>query len=171
MYEEVSPFGSTLRPVLRASRAICTNGRRVGAIVVRAMLDYRSLPFISSETPYVESLNTDPQPPAESAVAHDLEFAVYGWSRAPIYAPGTSVWPLSDAVFDRMVASREPLWTTVTRDDERFRVYFFNDSFGIYALGYPAISGSAISSISASWCFWPACSISFCSPERPCIER
>ena len=40
-----------------------------------------------------------------------------------------------------MVASREPLWTTVTRDNERFRVYFFNDSFGIYALGYPAISG------------------------------
>jgi len=141
LYEEVSPFGSTLRPVLRASRAICTNGRRVGAIVVRAMLDYRSLPFISSETPYVESLNSDPQPPAEGAVAHDLEFAVYGWSRAPIYAPGTSVWPLSDRVFDRMVASREPLWTTVTRDNERFRVYFFNDSFGIYALGYPAISG------------------------------
>src|SRR5262249_15370237 len=49
LYEEVSPFGSTLRPVLRASRAICANGRRVGAIVVRAMLDYRSLSFISSE--------------------------------------------------------------------------------------------------------------------------
>ena len=59
LYEEVSPFGSTLRPVLRASRAICTNGRRVGAIVVRAMLDYRSLSFISSETPYVESVNAD----------------------------------------------------------------------------------------------------------------
>ena len=140
LYEEVSPFGSTLRPVLRASRAICTNGRRVGAIVVRAMLDYRSLPFISSETPYVESLRTDALAPPEGAVAHDLEFAVYGWSRAPIYAPGTSVWPLTDAVFDRMVASREPLWTTATRDGERFRVYFFNDSFGIYALGYPAIS-------------------------------
>src|SRR6185436_11582041 len=39
LYEEVSPFGSSLRPVLRASRAICDNGRRVGAIVVRAMLD------------------------------------------------------------------------------------------------------------------------------------
>ena len=141
LYEEASPFGSTLRPVLRASRALCANGRRVGAIVVRAMLDYRSLPFISSETPYVESLNADPPKPAEGAVAHDLEFAVYGWSRAPIYAPGTSVWPLDDAVFDRMVASREPLWTTAIRDNDRFRVYFFNDSFGIYALGYPAISG------------------------------
>jgi len=140
LYEEVSPFGSTLRPVLRASRAICSNGRRVGAIVVRAMLDYRSLPFIASETPYADSLNSDLPPPPEAAVAHDLEFAVYGWSRAPIYAPGTSVWPLSNAVFDRMVASRDGLWTTVTRDDQLFRVYFFNDSFGIYALGYPAMT-------------------------------
>jgi signal transduction histidine kinase len=140
LYEEVSPFGSTLRPVLRASRAICTDGRRVGAIVVRAMLDYRSLSFISSDTPYVESSNANALAPPEGAVAHDLEFAVYGWSRAPIYAPGTSVWPLSDAVFDRMVASREPFWTETTRDGDRFRVYFFNDSFGIYALGYPAIS-------------------------------
>jgi signal transduction histidine kinase len=140
LYEEVSPFGSTLRPVLRASRAICSNGRRIGSIVVRAMLDYRSLPFIASETPYVQSLDSTHRLPPEGAVAHDLEFAVYGWSRAPIYAPGTSVWPLEDAVFERMVASRTPLWTTTTRDGDRFRVYFFNDSFGIYALGYPAIS-------------------------------
>ena len=140
LYEEVSPFGSTLRPVLRASRAICANGSRVGAIVVRAMLDYRSLPFISSDTPFVESANANTAAPPEAAVAHDLEFAVYGWSRAPIYAPGTSVWPLTNAVFDRMVASREPFWTATTRDGQGFRVYFFNDSFGIYALGYPSIS-------------------------------
>jgi signal transduction histidine kinase len=140
LYEEVSPFGSTLRPVLRASRAICVNGRRVGAIVVRAMLDYRSLPFIASEGPYLESLSGATPGPSEGGFAHDLEFAVYGWSRAPIYAPGTSVWPLDDVVFQRMVASREPLWVTTTRDGERFRVYFFNDSFGIYALGYPVVS-------------------------------
>ena len=140
LYEEVSPFGSSLRPVLRASRAICDNGRRVGAIVVRAMLDYRSLPFISSEGPYLESLGVSAPAPSEGSVARNLEFAVYGWSRAPIYAPGTSVWPLDDAVFQRMVASREPLWTTTRRDGEPFRVYFFNDSFGIYALGYPMIS-------------------------------
>jgi signal transduction histidine kinase len=140
LYEEVSPFGSSLRPVLRASRAICENGRRVGAIVVRAMLDYRSLPFISSESPYVESLKVNTAVPPEGGFARDLEFAVYGWSRAPIYAPGTSVWPLTDEVFDAMVASRQPLWTTLRRDGDAFRVYFFNDSFAIYALGYPAIS-------------------------------
>ena len=56
LFEEVSPFGSTLRNVLRASRAICVDRRRVGGIVVRARLDYRALPFASTPHPYLESL-------------------------------------------------------------------------------------------------------------------
>jgi len=140
LYEEASPFGSTLRPVLRASRAICDGGRPVGAIVVRAMLDYRSLPFSSSESPYLEALRPDQRTASQARFEGDVSFAVYGWSRAPIYAPETSVWPLPDGVFGRMVASRDPLWTEVQRNGEAFRVYFFNDSFGVYALGYPIIS-------------------------------
>ncbi len=140
LYEEVSPFGSTLRYVLRASRAICEQRRRVGAIVVRAMLDYRALPFISSQSPYFESMRPTRQLPSEGVFGRDVEFALYGWSRAPIYASGTSVWPLSEATFERMVASRTPVWEAVTRNDEEFRVYFFNDRGGIYALGYPIIS-------------------------------
>src|SRR5205814_8797291 len=73
LYEEVSPFGSTLRPVLRASRAICDRRRPVGAIVVRAMLDYRSLPFISNESPYLESLKGDTAARSEGGLDHDLE--------------------------------------------------------------------------------------------------
>ncbi len=126
--------------MLRASRAICDGGRRVGAIVVRAMLDYRSLPFTSSDSPYLDALRNDREVAAEGRFGRDVAFAVYGWSRTPIYAPDASVWPLPDAVFDRMVASREPLWTEVRRDGTLFRVYFFNDSFGIYALGYPVIT-------------------------------
>ena len=70
----------------------------------------------------------------------DVEFVVYGWSRAPIFDSGTSVWPLPDAVFQRLVESREPFWTTVERDGETFRVYFLSDRGGIYALGYPVIT-------------------------------
>ncbi len=44
LVEEVSPFGSTERNVLRASRGICEKGQPAGGIVVRAMLDYRTLP-------------------------------------------------------------------------------------------------------------------------------
>ncbi len=139
LIEEVSPFGSSERHVLRASRAICSGGRRLGSVVVRAMLDYRTLPFISSESPYLEPLGREN---ADDRVApsRDLEFVVYGWSRAPIQASGTSVWVVPDAVFEQMVAWRDPLWATIRRDDTAFRVHFRNDRGGIYALGYPTIT-------------------------------
>ena len=39
---------------------------------------------------------------AEGVAGRDVEFVVYGWSRAPLYVSGTSVWPLPDRVFERM---------------------------------------------------------------------
>jgi signal transduction histidine kinase len=142
LFEEVSPFGSSERHVLRASRGICDGGGTLGAIVVRVMLDPRTLPFISSQSPYLESLRPAGQLPAEGAPGRDVEFAVYGWSRAPMYASaGTSVWSLTDAVFQRLVESREPFWATLTRGEDRFRVYCLNDRGAIYALGYPVITG------------------------------
>jgi signal transduction histidine kinase len=142
LFDEPSPFGSSVRHVLTASRGLCDGGAPMGAIVVRVMLDYTTLPFISSQSPYLESLRPKQQPPAEGVQGRDVEFAVYGWSRVPIYASGTSVWPLPESVFDRTVESRAPFWTTVTRDqqDQVFRVYFLNDRGGIYALGYPVIT-------------------------------
>ncbi len=140
LFEEVSPFGSTLRNVLRASRAICVDRRRVGGIVVRARLDYRALPFASTPHPYLESLMPRTPDEPEASVGSDVELAFYGWSRAPLYASGAKVWPLGDEVFRKMTASRETLWQRVDRDGEAFRVYFFNDRGGIYALGYPIVT-------------------------------
>ena len=140
LFDDVSPFGSTQRQVLRASRGICERGVVRGSIVVRVMLDYRTLPFISSQNPYLEALRPDRQPLPEGAQGRDIEYVLYGWSRAPIYASGTSVWPLPERVFERLVGTREPFWATVTRDGEPFRVYFMNDRGGIYALGYAPIS-------------------------------
>jgi signal transduction histidine kinase len=141
-FEEVSSFAPSERYVLRATRGICTReGPVVGSIVVRMMLDYRTLPFISSQRPYLESLRSDDQGPAEGAPGRDVEFAIYGWSRAPIYTFWSGVWPLPDAVFDRLVSSRTRFWASITRDDGRtYRVYFLNDRGGIYALGYPVMT-------------------------------
>jgi len=139
--EEVSPFGSSERHVLRASRGICDGRRQLGAIAVRVMLDYRTLPFISSQSPYLQSLGAPRDAPEEGAPGRDVEFAVYGWSRAPLYVSGTSAWPLPDRVFERMVDSRARFWEALTRDGEAFRVYFLNDRGGIYALGYPTTTG------------------------------
>ncbi|MGB7218480.1 MAG: ATP-binding protein [Vicinamibacterales bacterium] len=138
--DDISPSGAGERHVVRASRGICAGSRPIGAIVVRAMLDYRALPFIAPTSPYLASLPPERQAPAEGVYGRDVEFAVYGWSRAPIYVFGTSVWPLPDAIFERMTASRAPDWATVDRDGQAFRVHFLNDRGGIYALGYPVIT-------------------------------
>src|SRR4029077_442557 len=128
------------RHVLRTGKGICAGGRIVGSIVVRVMLDYRTLPFISSQSPYLESLRPNRQAPPEGVSGRDVEFAVYGWSRAPIFESGTRVWTLPDSVFQPLVESREPFWATLDRDGETFRVYFMSDRGGIYALGYPVIT-------------------------------
>ena len=62
-----------------------------------------------------------------------------GVARQP-YVSGTGIWPLPDDAFQRTVASRDSFWTTLLRDDERFRVYLMNDRGGIYALGYPSLT-------------------------------
>lgn len=143
--DDVSPprssrTGANESHVLRASRGVCPDGRPVGGIIVRAMLDYRTLPFISSRSPYLESLRPDRDPPAEGVSGRDVEFVLYGWSRAPLFASGTGVWTIPDGAFERMVGSRAPFWADVDRGSEKFRVYFMNDRGGIYALGYPVIT-------------------------------
>jgi signal transduction histidine kinase len=139
-FDEVSPFGSSERHVLRIARGVCVRGRMVGSIVVRVMLDYRTLPFISSQNPYLESLRPNRQVAPEGLSGRDVEFIVYGWSRAPIFESGTRVWTLPDPVFQRLVESRTPFWSTLDRDDQTFRVFFLSDRGGIYALGYPVIT-------------------------------
>ena len=138
-FDEVSPFGSAERHVLRTARGVCVRDRLVGSIVVRVMFDYRTLPFISSQSPYLESLRPNRQIAPEGVSGRDVEFIVYGWSRAPIFESGTRVWTLPDPLFQRLVDSREPFWAALDRDDQTFRVYFLSDRGGIYALGYPVI--------------------------------
>jgi signal transduction histidine kinase len=136
LIEEVPPFGSTKRHVLRASRGICDDRRSVGGIVVRVMFDYRDLPFISAERRYLDSFRADMAVPVEDDLGRDVEFTVYGWSRAPLYSSGTRAWPLPDDVFDRLAQSRGRFWADV----DSFRIYYLSDRGGIYALGYPSMT-------------------------------
>jgi signal transduction histidine kinase len=140
IFEEVSPFGSTERRALRASRGICSGSRPLGAVVVHVMLDFTALPFISSQSPYLESLRPGRQDAMEGASGRDVEFVVFGWSRTPIFTQAPSTWTLTDEVFNRLVDSRERFWSTLERDRRRFRVYFLSDRGGVYALGYPVIT-------------------------------
>ena len=138
--DENSLIGSSERHVLRASRGICQNGRQLGTVAVRVMLDYRVLPFISARAPYLESLRTVDVHTPEGVAGRDVEFVWYGWSRAPLYVSGTSAWPLPERVFNRAAQSRERFWDVVARDNRQFRVHYLSDRSGIYALGYPLLT-------------------------------
>ncbi|HNV02219.1 MAG TPA: HAMP domain-containing sensor histidine kinase [Vicinamibacterales bacterium] len=139
LFEEVSPFGSEERRLLHAGRALCTEEdgriRHVGAIVIHAMLDYGSLPFIMSQNPYVE-LFRDQRAGEADAPDLDVQFTVYGWSLRPIYTSGGAAWTLDRSTFERVYASRTPFWTRQASAGGLDEVYLANDRGGIYALGY-----------------------------------
>ncbi len=145
VFEEVSPFFSEERRLLHASRGLCDDAVSAsgappalrGAIVVHVKLDYSNLPFISSQSPYVQLLRPADATQGEGVLGRDVEYVVFGWSRTPIYVSGVAAWPLSDDVFSRILATRAPFWTTLTRGGQPFDVYLQNDRGGIYALGMP----------------------------------
>jgi signal transduction histidine kinase len=145
IFEEVSPFFAVERRVLSASRAVCVNdpsgaSHLVGSIVVHAMLDYANLPFIASKSPYVELLRPAEPQRQEGVSGGDVEFAVYGWSRRPLYSSADTAWELDDATFARAVQSRRPFWTQLQRNGQPYDVDVLNDRGGLYALGFPVVT-------------------------------
>jgi signal transduction histidine kinase len=143
-YGEASRFGAEERRMLHSERNICEgegqNRRTLGAIVVHAMLDYRTLSFITSQSPYFEVFRTQGGAPPEGMTGSDVDVVIYGWGLTPLYASGGTAWPISDALFQRIYHTRDPFWTVVNRGDVRWHVLFANDRNAIYGLGYPALT-------------------------------
>ena len=142
IFGEASTFGATDRQMLHAQRSICVEDsdlpRRVGAIVLHLMLDYRVLPFIASDTPY-EQLIRDGVPVVADPWSQDVEVVIYGWGyRRPLFASGRDAWALDQATFERIRASRDAFWTSLDKGGVSYDVHLSNDSAGIYALGVPA---------------------------------
>ena len=147
LYGEAAPIGSEERRMLHAERRICvtegTNGTQTvaGTIVLHVVFDYRTLPFITSQSPYFELFRpSSSAAPAEATVAGHVEIAIYGWGLQPIYTSNPSPWPVDDALFTRLYGSREPFWTVISSGDTRYRVHFSNDRAGVFAIGYPVLT-------------------------------
>jgi signal transduction histidine kinase len=143
MFGEAQPFGSEARNMLHAERSVCLpDGKVVGTIVVHVMLDYRNLPFVSSQSPYFELFRPTESPVlGEGAPGGDVDVAIYGWGLHPIYTSGRSAWSITDELFDQIYdAGRRPFWARIARADGVYQVYFSNDRFFIYALGYPVLT-------------------------------
>ena len=61
VFGEAAPFGSEERRMLHAERSICEGEgahlRVLGAIVVHVIPDYRTLPFVTSQSPYLRTVS------------------------------------------------------------------------------------------------------------------
>ena len=144
----MAPFGSEERRLLLAQRRICVSdgpgqpAHSIGTIVVHVGLDYRTLPFITSQIPYFEVFRpAGATAGREGAAGSDVDVVIYGWGLGPIYTSRRVAWPITDDIFSKIyVPSRTPFWATIRRGDDRYEVYFSNTRFAIFAIGYPALS-------------------------------
>jgi signal transduction histidine kinase len=140
--------------LLHAGRAICErdaagNDHRVGVLLVHVVLDYGTLPFVAAQDPYAALFRSTPPEPAHG---RDIEFAVYGWGRTPVYPTAGTAWSISSELLQRLFrADRQAFWTNLSRGDQRYRVLLSNDRAGIYAIGYgllkPVDHGVALAEI------------------------
>jgi signal transduction histidine kinase len=144
VFGEAARFGSEERRMLHAERSICEGegaaARVLGAIVVHVVPDYRTLPFITSQSPYFEVFRSGAGAPAEGTTGNEIAIVIYGWGLTPLYASGAVAWPISEELFGRIYRSREAFWTSIGRGNSRWHVYVSNDRSGIYAIGYPALN-------------------------------
>ena len=147
-FAEPLPLGSDERSVLHAERGICvpnpTTGEPtpIGTIIVHVALDYRTLPFITSQSPYFELFRSSPSVPGRGfGPGNDLHVAIYGWGLQAVYTSGLSAWPINEPLFLRVYdRNRTPFWQTIELGAEVYRVYFTSDRARIYAIGYPLLT-------------------------------
>ena len=135
----VAQLGAGERRMLHAERGLCgAAGEFLGAVVVRVIPDYRTLPFVASANPYYDALGGRDRLRADTRVS-DLQVVVYGWSLRPLFVSGRTVWPIDQPIADRVYRSRDAFWIDRETDEGRnYHVYFLNDRGGIYAVGYPS---------------------------------
>jgi signal transduction histidine kinase len=140
MFVEVAPFGAEERRMLHADRLICSpEGVSRGSIVLHAVFEYETLRFITSQNPYFEIFRTA-QVTAEGSPGGNVEVAIYGWGLQPLYTSGRSAWPITDELFRRLYASRDPFWAEASDGTTTHHVYFSNDRERIFAIGYPVLT-------------------------------
>ena len=141
VFGEVTPVGSEERRMLHAERALCESdgaGTTLGTVVVHvAQVDYDSLSFIGSRSPYADLFVAADESPVRGSPGHAVELVVYGWGRQPAFLSGDTAWTIDDRLFQRIYASRTPFWTRLTKGSREYEVFFTNNRAGIYALGYP----------------------------------
>ena len=143
VYGEVSPFGSQEHRLLHAQRGICQNsGQEIsrGTIVVHLPLDYRSLPFGNTPSPYYGAMQPERAYSEPGHIGANIDVAVYGWGLTPLFTTSPSTWSITEELFEKIYESRNPFWRRLTANGVQSNVYFSNNRYGIYALGFPRLT-------------------------------
>ena len=143
VYGEVSPFGSQERRLLHAQRGLCLDGGQrgqSGTIVIHVPLDYSSLPFGTTPIPYYGAFQPDRAFSAPGRIGANVQVAVYGWGLTPLFTTGPDVWSIDENLFETIYRTQTPFWTQLTANGVRSQVYFSNNRYGIYALGFPILT-------------------------------
>lgn len=146
VFAETALFGSEERSMLHAERAVCdaSRGRDQvrGGIILHVMLDYSSLPFLTTQGPYYDlfrgSARQDAAPITQ--LSRDIDLVVYGWGRTPIYSSGERAWELPERVFRRAYQSRDSFWDTQTRGSRVYDLHVSNDRLAIYVVSVPRVT-------------------------------
>ena len=143
VYGEVSPFGSQEHRLLHAQRSICPNSEQAtprGTVVVHVPLDYRSLPFGRTRSPYYGAMQPDRSYSEPGQIGANIDVAVYGWGLTPLFTTSAGVWSITEELFENIYGTRSPFWTQLTANGVTSNVYFSNNRYGIYALGFPTLT-------------------------------
>jgi signal transduction histidine kinase len=141
VFGEVAPFGAEERRMLHAERRLCVagDGGSSGSIVLHVVLEYQTLPFITSQNPYFEIFRAAGPRRQEGTAGDSVEVALYGWGLQPLYTSSRTAWVITDELFARLYASRQPFWADAHAGEAAYRVYFSNDRDRIFAIGYPVL--------------------------------
>lgn len=143
VYGEVSPFGSQEHRLLHAQRGICPDselGIPSGTVVVHVPLDYRSLPFGSAPSPYYGAMQPDRSYSEPGQIGANIDVAIYGWGLTPLFTTSAGVWSITEDLLQTIYETRIPFWTELTANGVTSNVYFSNNRYGIYALGFPTLT-------------------------------
>ena len=144
--------------VLHAERALCLGGgddpRRSGGTIVLhlAVDDYRTLPFITSQSPYFELFRPSPNSAgARVAPGNDVQVAIYGWGLEPVYTSGLVGLADHGRALSAHLPSRPP--AVLGNASRSTRTPTRSTSPTTAPASTPSATRGSRSSI--TWCIWP----------------
>ena len=146
VFAETALFGSEERSMLHAERAVCDAREGPdqvrGGIILHVMLDYSSLPFLTTQGPYYDLFRGSARQDASTITqsSRDIDLVVYGWGRTPIYSSSERTWELPESIFRRAYQSRASFWDIQARGSRVYDLHVSNDRLAIYVVSVPRVT-------------------------------